>query len=191
MGTLPFINSSQKSERTGMNEIPCPKCDGRGYTTKVNLLKAKTDKIHCEKCRGTGKVFVDKINGIQVVRQLCQVFYFQDYVDNNPVATLHVHMCPVMDQKTGKPAYTPNVLNPKDMKPRIFIQIVHMATKPDYRRQGRMRNLLMKAMEDPKIEWVETSWDDSSDDGRNFLLMNEFKREKGKLIWRRGNPILN
>lgn len=172
-------------------EVPCEKCNGRGYTTKLNIIKARQEKIHCEHCRGTGKVLIGKLNGITAKRQVCTVMYWQDFVDNEPVATLHIHVCPVMDQKTGQPAYLPNILDPKQRVPRIFLQIVHMATKDDYKKQGRMNELLMRASEDRKIEWIETSWDDSSEDGRAFLLKRQFNRERGKLIWRRENPDAN
>ena len=173
------------------SKIPCQDCKGLGYSLKLNIIKARQEKIPCPTCRGTGSVFVESLNGIVCQRQVCQVMYWQDFVNNEPVSTLHIHVCLVMDNKTGQPSFKPDIFNPKNRISRIFIQIVNMATLPDYRGQGRMDELLKRSMEDPKIEWVETSWDDSSDEGRGFLLKREFVRECGKLIWRRGNPNAN
>lgn len=185
------FNISHKGHHMNSNQLPCGSCKGQGYTVKTNILKARQEKVMCPTCHGTGKIYVENVNGIMCQSQMCQVMYWQDFVNNEPVATLHIHVCPIMDKKTGRPAFNPNIFDPTKKVPRIFLQIVHMATKEGYKKQGRMNELLMRATEDRKIEWVETSWDDSSEEGRAFLLKRQFVREKGKLIWRRGNPDAN
>lgn len=174
-----------------VSDAICPHCAGRGYTVQTNIIKARQEKIPCDKCKGTGKVIDETLSGVKFYTQVCKVGYWQDYEEGKPVATLHIHLCPVLDEKTRKPAVKPDLFDPKMTIPRVFIEIVNMATKPKYRGQGRMTNLLSRAMGDPKIEWVETNWSDSSIEGRTFLKNKGFIQEGKKLVWRRGNPNAN
>ena len=48
-----------------------------------------------------------------------------------------------------------------------------------------MSVMLKVALNQQAIEWAETSWDDSTDEGREFLLKRGFVKENEKLVWER------
>jgi hypothetical protein len=171
-------------------EVKCEKCSGLGYTVETDIMKARRVKKDCPSCKGTGKIQNIEPDGVIFRIKRCEVGYWQELRAGKPVATLHMHICPIMDS-TGKPLFKRNIMNPKQGIPRIFIQIVNMVTKPKYRKTGIMTKLLSAAMGDPKIEWVESSWDDSTDFGRNFLLARGFVQEGSKIIWRRTDVAKN
>ncbi len=172
-------------------EDTCPNCKGLGYTVETNIMRAIKEKKPCIACRGTGKIQIEKPDGKRFITQECIVGYWQEMRAGKVAATLHIHVCPIRDSNTGKPLFKPGVMNPKGAIPRVFIQIVNMVTKPKYRKTGIMSELLAAAMADPKIEWVETSWDDSTADGRNFLLGKGFVQEGKDLIFKKTtDPVI-
>lgn len=171
-------------------ELKCEHCKGLGYTIETNIMKARKERIPCKQCRGTGKIQEEKPDGKVFFIQKCEVGFWQELRAGKPVATLHIHICPIINPETNKPLFKHDQMYPQRGIPRIFLEIVQMNTKPKYRKQGIMGSLLDSAMADPKIEWVETSWDDSTADGRNFLLGKGFEQKGSKLIYRKNNPVV-
>jgi GNAT superfamily N-acetyltransferase len=111
----------------------------------------------------------------------CQVYLWQEFKDGRPIATLELWIMPVFEN--GIPQHVKE--NPlAKPRPRIYIQIRDMHTKPKYRRTGIMDRLLIMALQDRRVEWFETSWNDSTEEGRSFLLHRGFKREDDKLVFR-------
>lgn len=167
----------------------CDKCGGKKTTTKVNLLNARTEKIKCPKCNGTGSIPHEMIkDGTVFFTQECITGYWQELKDGKAIATMMVLICPVID-KFKNHLYTvekdpKNLLAAPIKKGRYFVEIISMSTRPAHRRQGIMSRLVDKLMEDPKIERAETNWDDSTADGRNFCISKGFVQEDGKLILR-------
>ena len=181
-------NEFDSQEKT-MNQI-CDKCNGKKFEVKLNLLSARSEKIKCTKCRGTGVIPASAVkDGIICFEQKCIDLFWQVKNDGIAISTLAIHICPVLDEN-GNPAFkvipNENKLKSPTYKNRLFMEIVNMVTKPKFRKQGHMSKLLENAIADPKIEWVESSWDDSTSDGRNFLLGKGFMQSKDKLILIKG-----
>lgn len=165
----------------------CPNCHGRKFTEKLDLLQAKTVKKVCEKCHGTGSVPMEAVkNGTVFFTQQCIVGYWQELRDGKPIATLHIHVNQ-MTNEAGLPLFHrvpgKTLLDKPTVKARYFLEIVNMNTKPKHRKCGIMSTLLERAMADPKIEYIESSWDDSTIYGRNFLLNRKFIKKNGKLVY--------
>jgi hypothetical protein len=169
---------------------PCEECSGTGVKHTLDLMNAKTGKEICKACRGTGRKLQMPTDGLRVGKLIGEVFFFQWLVENEAIATLEVRIMPVRGG-SGEPLF--NMIGPRRI-PRLMGEIPRMATRSRYRKQGIMSKLLAQAIADPKIEWMETSWDDSSADGRNFLLGRGFKQETRPtgsiLIWRRKDSSL-
>lgn len=170
-----------------MIDQTCDECNGRRFTTKLDLALAKTVKKPCPKCKGTGHIPADAItDGTVFFTQQCMVGFWQELQGGQPISTLTVYICPVIS-KHGAPQHVlkkdpNNPLAKPVLIPRIFLQIANMHTKVKHRGKGYMSKLLEKAIQDPKIEWVETDWEDSTGDGRNFLIGKGFNQVKGKLV---------
>jgi hypothetical protein len=172
------------NEEKPMDE--CPVCHGTGFTIQVDFKRASKTRMQCSKCRGTGKVVPVQKNGIRVGRKIAETFFFQQLKDGAIAATLEIRVCPII--MNGRPQFKTNnvkVMFRRDEKPvpRLYLEIVRMTTKPEWRRQGLMRELVGNAIGDPKIEWAETLVDDSSPEGIALLKGFGFYEEAGKLIW--------
>ena len=170
-----------------MIDQTCDRCQGKRHITRLDLSKAATVREVCPKCKGTGVLPAEAItDGTVFFTQTCMVGYWQELQDGKPISTLTLYICPVID-KNGVPQSIlkkdpNNPLAKPTLIPRIFLQIANMHTKVKHRGKGYMTKLLTKALEDPKIEWVETDWDDSTAYGRNFLLSRGFNQVQGKLV---------
>jgi hypothetical protein len=169
-------------------ESTCESCKGKGYIPRLDIMKATTVKEPCKACKGAGKIIESVKDGVVFFTQNCQVGYWQELKNSKPIATLHLHICPVIDRATGRPLskkrFPENPLS-KEMVPRIFLEVIQMNTRSKYQRQGIMAKLLKNAMADSKIEWVESSWDDSTGAGRNFLISQGFTQEGSKIVYRK------
>jgi hypothetical protein len=169
-------------------EQTCPVCHGQKIIQKTDFLSAVQKMVPCDKCfgRGTIQIKPEDINGVTVMQQMAANYWYSDYINGNVVSSMLVFQCPIM--VNGLPGKT--LIGKKlDGTPlynyRIFMQIINMYTKPKHRREGRMKRLVEFAMGDPKIEWVETQWDSSSDYGRNLLLGMGFIQEGNSLVYRK------
>jgi len=163
-------------------EDVCPECKGRKMLPKLDIKSATTKMAPCPKCFGRGTIQIKPTDytGMSIMNQIAQIYWFNDNINGNVVSSLLAFMCPMMED--GKPAM--RVVGGTSMY-RIFMQIIRMNTKSKHRREGRMSKLLEKALQDPKIEYAESSWDQSTADGRNFLLGRGFVQEGNNLVWRR------
>lgn len=160
----------------------CKDCKGQKYISRVDFMKARTVKEICPTCKGKGVMVVHQTDGVRVGRKLCEVFYFQEMRDDHVVATLHIHICPVLID--GKPQFKRKDAYSKPI-PRIFVEIVNMSTRHHFRRQGIMLDLLSRALADPKIEYALTSYEDSTEAGRAVCEKFGFVRENTNLVWSR------
>lgn len=162
----------------------CENCEGKGYFVKIDFMQAKQYREKCPKCNGTGVIQEAQKNGIRVGKIICETYFWQMLQNSKPVSTLEIRIRPVMSAE-GKPLFKRVAPLSKIAIPRVYIEIVRMNTKPKYRKQGIMHKLLEHAIGDPKIEYAYTNWDDSTGDGRNFLLKRGFVQEGDKLIYRK------
>lgn len=162
----------------------CPVCKGKKYTESVNFLKARREKVLCKGCNGAGVIQEAQREGVRCGRCIAETFFWQDLSEGKPIATLEIRVRPIMDE-FNRPSYTPPTAFGLKPRPRVFLEIVRMNTKIQYRKQGRMHKLMANALMDPKIEWAVSSWEDSTADGRNFLLGCGFRQSGSDLIWRR------
>lgn len=165
--------------------IPCVDCGATGYKYELDILNARKNKVVCPTCKGLKHIYNSPQDGSIFMIQHCQVGYWQELLKGKIVATLHIHICPIRDKLSGRPLFKKHEQNPLIAIPRIFIQIINMSTKAKHRKNGIMTKLLDKALADPKIEFATSSWDDSTADGRNFLLGRGFVQESNELVWRR------
>ena len=171
-------------------EQTCPVCHGRKVIQKTDLLAAVQKMMPCDKCfgRGTIQIKSDDLNGITVMNQIASIYWFSDYVSGNVVSSLLTFQCPIMINGLPGKKFSGNALDGHPMYTyRVLTQIVNMYTKPKHRREGRMKKLIEFAMSDPKVEFVETQWDSSSDYGRNLLLGMGFIQEGNRLVYRKVN----
>lgn len=160
----------------------CEECKDTGYVIKVDILNAKKMRVVCPKCHGIKPRDPLDPDGIRSVHVPAQIYLWQEFKNDKPIATLELWVRPITDN--GK------VLEVRDTplskpRPRIYISIRDMHTKPKYRKQGIMDRLLICAFQDNRVEWFETSWDDSTEEGRKFLLNRGFHREEDKLVFER------
>jgi hypothetical protein len=170
------------------SESDCPTCKGLGVISSIDFMKGKTMKNPCATCRGTGKIREAQTDGTRCGRVVAETFFWQELRDSKVIATLEIRIRPVCDQY-GRPLAKMNreAMFKKDRTiPRLYCELVRMNTKIEFRKQGIMSMLLDRAVGDPKIEWVYTSWDDSTVDGRNFLIGKGYKQEGDKLIYEKG-----
>lgn len=162
----------------------CPICKGKKYIESINFLKAKKEKVLCTGCNGHGLIQEIQTEGIRASRVIAETYFFEDLSEGKPKATLEIRVRPVMDE-FNRPAYTAPTAFGMKAKARYFLEIVRMKTEIQYRKQGIMRRLLNYALMDPKIEFAVSNWNDSTADGRNFLLSNGFRQSGRDLLWRR------
>jgi hypothetical protein len=161
----------------------CTTCNGSRRISKINLLKAKTEFFPCPDCKGMGYTQTPQTDGIRC--GVCEaITYFWQFLKASKVAaTLEIRVRPIKNDR-GVPQVYKNVIM-KIVRPRAYVEIVRMNTKPEFRHLGMMSALVDCALGDSKIEWAETNWDDSTGDGRNWLLERGFVQEGNKLIWER------
>ncbi len=162
----------------------CPVCKGKKYIDSINFLKAKKEKVLCTGCNGYGEIQEKQTEGIRASRVIAETYFFEDLSEGKAKATLEIRVRPVMDE-FNRPAYTAPTEFGLKPKARYFLEIVRMNTKIQYRKQGIMARLLNYALMDPKIEFAVSNWDDSTSDGRNFLLSHGFRQSGRDLLWRR------
>ncbi|MBE3122177.1 MAG: hypothetical protein IMZ53_01455 [Thermoplasmata archaeon] len=161
----------------------CPVCKGSKVTTKIDLIQAKTTRMPCGKCQGTGEVKDVQTDGIRCGRKIGETFFWQQLKDGHVVATLEVRACPVF--LDGVPQFKINgtaLFKKQKRMPRLYIEIVRMNTIPGFQRQGLMRQLVGSAIGDSKIEWAETNLNDSSPEGIALMKDMGFHEEGNKLI---------
>lgn len=161
----------------------CPVCKGEKFTTQIDLMKAKTSRMPCVRCNGTGEVRDVQTDGIRVGRKIAETFFWQQLKDGHVVATLETRVCPVF--LNGVPQFRINgtaMFKNQRQQPRLYIEIVRMTTIEAFRRQGLMREMVGNAIGDPKIEWAETNLDDSTPEGIALLKDLGFHEEGNKLI---------
>lgn len=141
-------------------------------------MAARTRYVTCKRCNGRKEEPEElRPEGIRMVHVPAQLVLFQQFKDNIPIATLELWICVVMKDGIAQTIY-----NNSKKQPRIYAKIRNMITRPEHRGKGIMGALLTCAIQDHRIEWVETSWDDSTSDGRNFLLGKGFIQDGDKLI---------
>jgi len=164
-----------------MTDDPCPKCNGSGKTTQLNFTKARTEKVVCDACHGSGQRQVDPKDmgdGMRMALVHCQVVLYQWFIDKKPVATLELRVFPLLEAD-GKPKTIGNIAM-------LYAEIPRMYTNTKHRKKGYMGQLINAARMSPKITRLETSWNDSTADGRNILIAHGFKQDGDILLWRQG-----
>lgn len=162
--------------------MPCSECNGKGKVLKLDILKARREWDTCPICKGQPHKEDLKPDGIRIVHVRCQVVEWVEYKDNVSASKLELWICPIL--KDNKPMMVRDTPLAKP-RPRVYAIIRDMNTKEEYRKQGMMDRLLICAHQNKQVEWFETSWDDSTEDGRGFLLKRGFVREGKRLISRR------
>lgn len=162
----------------------CPFCAGRGYNLELDVMRATRVQVKCKPCNGIGDTIEKITDGVMVGRLMCETFLFVKKVADQAVATLElrVYMC----LKDGKPypSENSNIAGAR-IKPAVYGEIPRMATFAKHRGKGYMSELIECAKGDPAIQYIVTSWDDSTEQGRAFLLKRGFENKHGKLVWRR------
>lgn len=166
----------------------CEKCNGAGSTIKVDIAKAKKMKLVCSDCKGTGEVR-DTADGPRIGVIYAPTIFFQMIRNGNIVATLEARQRPILNEN-GVPLVKKNKIamfrRDKEV-PREYLEIARMTTEPEYRNQGIMTELLCLAAGNKNLEWIETLWRDSTDEGRKFLLSHGFRHEGHRLVWEKTN----
>jgi len=170
--------------RPRMTIEKCPECKGSGNTLKVDIAKGRSMKLVCNKCKGTGEIRTI-INGPRIGVIYAPTIFFQMLREGKIVATLECRQRQITDD-AGRPLVRINksAMFRRDQEvPRNFLEIARMNTRPEWRKQGIMTELLCIAAGNKEIEYIETLWDDSTEDGRAFLLSHGFRRENERLVW--------
>jgi hypothetical protein len=162
-------------------ERHCPKCNGKRKLFELDIARARSVRKTCPKCNGTGIDPASIRDGVRCFQLKCQVVVYSKCIDGTDVASLHLWIFPLM--RAGKPILTPagHMM--------LHVMIPQMHTKPKYRRQGHMAELLKIALTDVRVAVVESSYGDSTESGRAFLVAAGFKHEGNKLIWRRWGEL--
>lgn len=161
--------------------MPCGECNGLGKVQKLDIMHAKKIWEVCPKCHGVPEREPLRQDGIRQAKLPCITYLWQEFKDHKPIATLELQVWPIIEN--GIPA----VVKESPLKPprqRIYIKIRDMNTRPKYRKQGIMDRLLICALQDRRVEWFETSWNDSTEEGRKFLMKRGFYREDSNLVFR-------
>lgn len=170
------------------NEKECPACNGKGSTKSIDLMKARSLSVVCAKCKGTGKI-IETTDGPRIGVIYAPTIFFQMIRDDKIAATLECRQRPVVDELGRilvKKDRTAMFAKDKET-PREYLEIARMTTKPEYRKQGIMTELLCLSAGNKNLEWIETLYDDSTDEGRAFLMSHGFKHEGSKLIWEKND----
>ena len=162
----------------------CIKCGGTGRTREVDIAKATFRMVHCKACGGTGRkpdnALEEKGTGVAFKRPNGQFGWFVKILDHVEVAWMEVVIYPILDMDRN-----PKTVGGVTLK---SMQILRMRTMGKHRRQGYMSEVLDVVRSHTDIQRIETSWQDSTDMGRNFLLSHGFKQDGDNLIWRQGMP---
>lgn len=141
----------------------CSVCNGSGFVYELNIMAAKRNKKRCENCDGTG-VKDGKMTGIRTYRPHSQVWQYLE---------------------KGVVLGTLEVWQHCDNQGSNYLEIHKMITKRKHRNRGVMTTLFLSVFKHPYILWIETSYTDSTEAGREWLMKRGFKREGDKLISRR------
>lgn len=113
-----------------------------------------------------------KESGVYVEAQTGTLMYFRRYVGGRVAATMMVVMVPVFKGKDSK---------------HIVAEIHSMFTKKQHRRKGYMSEVLSAVLGSMQgeVKFAVTNWNDSSKEGRAFLLKRGFERQGVSLFWKR------
>jgi DnaJ-class molecular chaperone len=166
------------------SESTCPVCKGSKFTQEINLMKARTTRTPCVHCGGKGYIKAQQTDGIRCGRRLGETWFWQHLKDAHIIATLEIRVCPVTINGIPQSKINNSALSLKKgaRVPRLFIEIVRMNTAEGFQRRGLMEQLVLNACGDPKIEWAESSLDDSSPEGIALLKKCGFVEEGNKLV---------
>ena len=161
----------------------CPSCNGVGTLNTLDIMSAKTKRQPCGRCQGTGLVKEQQTDGIRCGEMLGKTYFWQHLKDAHVIATLEIRVRPIMID--GIPQYTQDktaMFKRDQQKIRCYVEIVRMNTKPGFRRKGLMAQLVGQACGDPKIEWAESSLEDSTPEGIELLKSMGFEIQGDKII---------
>jgi GNAT superfamily N-acetyltransferase len=168
----------------------CVDCNGRGYINQTDIMAAKSKQVMCISCAGQGFKKVPFTDGIRCYRLACIPVFWESRLKGEVQATLELRVFQIRNQY-GEPEVKKNskiVLFKRDkVVPRCYIEIAKMFTEPKHRRKGVMSKLLDEAEADPKIEYFCTSWDDSTEEGKELLMKRGYTRQGILLIKRMDN----
>ena len=170
--------------------MQCPACKGAKVTAQIDLMAGSTVKKVCVKCGGVGEIREQQTDGIRCGKIIADTYFWQELKDGIVIATLETRIRPVGKHVNGNfspefraPSKTASLFKKQNVPiPRLYIEIVRMTTKPAFRMHGIMKNLVQRAIADPKLEWAETNLDDSTDGGIATLKSIGFVEEGNKLI---------
>lgn len=167
----------KKQEPQGPPGMICPRCKGEGFIVKTDIMKASVSREQCPDCKGLGQVQGDISDGLKVKPEPGQLMYFTWFYKGKPrsVMTTAVEGIAVGEVADRY----------------LIVKIMQMTTKPKYRKKGFMGNILekVKLFGQGQTKYIITSWFDSSEEGKKYLLKRDFTREGNVLIWRRdGKP---
>lgn len=153
----------------------CPECKGEKWITKTDIMHATTRKERCEFCKGVGEIQDVIPSGLTVKPEPGQLMYFQWNEEGGRVRSV---MTVAIE----------GIVPPNEPQDKYFIvKIMQMTTKMKYRKKGYMNKILegVKKFGQGNVKFIVTSWYDSTEMGRKFLMKRGFVREKNILIWRR------
>ena len=158
--------------------IECPKCKGKKYNRSLDIETAVWSNSKCDECDGRGQVVTEdeKLNGVRVVTPQAQFTYMQKMADGREAATIGLLIFPLI--KDGR-------VIADDGIPLVWAQILSMHTKNAYRNRGHMSALVeaITVKQYYNLTKVQTSWNDSTVEGRNLLLKKGFKQSGDFLEW--------
>jgi hypothetical protein len=162
----------------------CLKCGGSGKIREIDIANATYRMVPCQECGGQGvkpdNPIAESGDGVVFKQPKGKFGWFVKLLDHTEVAWIECIMYPLLDMDRK-----PQTVGEVTLK---WLQILRMRTVGKHRRKGYMREVLDTVRIHTDIQRIETSWHDSTSDGRNFLLSQGFKQDGEMLIWRQGMP---
>lgn len=154
----------------------CEKCRGAGKIIKLNIKKAVQENVTCDRCRGIGFEQPEGMKGFQIMPQPGTPNWLCWYNDREERTACMFTLVRAIAK------------NPQDPNKFLHINIHSMFTPEKHRKKGYMSTLLehVKKMAGGLVKFIITSYDDSSFEGRVFLMERGFFKKDGMLIWERG-----
>lgn len=158
----------------------CPKCNGEKFVRKVDIIRAKTVSEQCPVCHGTGQKDGVVPDGVYVKPEPGVLHYWLKYVGGRRVA----HIQSIIE-KVQPP-------QGKFLKsdPYFVVSILNMKTRNKDRKKGYCGEILDSIQKwcNSSVKFILTSWDDSNEQSRAYLMKRGFVRKDSVLIWRRNEP---
>lgn len=165
------MKDKEKVKDRDMELLKCKRCMGKGGITKTNFMKGATSQITCPDCGGVG--YRTKDTGISIRPISGDPMYVVHTVKKQDVAWIRIDLEFVLG-RSKKKRYG-------------IASIVSMKTMEGFRCKGYMGKMIemLKNTGGGAIHAIRTSWNDSTEGGKEFLLKRGFKHKGMVLIWER------